>query len=378
MAEEKRHPHIILDDYAGTEEYIYPGGGGSEKPLPERDRASHAQRLLANLEEVRNEARERREIAKAVALPAKRGVNVVFESEPGFDLELKSLEDRRQGIQLVAVREPPETGDVTLATLYVPDGKLGAFETKIRKYALEDTKTGKPWHQKLVEKISQIRLAQLRSFWTDLPELLPESQETIWWEVWLRTADEAAWHSFRETVERLEIVVGEQTLTFPSTRVLLAYGTLEQLSISVEVVDAVAELRRAKEVPSFFMSIPRSEQREWVDDLLDRIEPPAPDAPRICVLDTGVNAGHPLLAVAADPDDIHAVDPAWGTDDHHPGGHGTSVAGLALFGDLSEVLAGRQPVEMAAGWNRSRSCHRHLIQTIPNSTVGSRSRPSIA
>jgi len=348
LAEEKKHRHIILDDYAGTEEYSYPGGGGSEKPLPARDRASHAQRLLANLEEVREEARERQKIPKTVALPAKRGINVVFESEPGFDLELKSLENQRQGIQLVTVRKSPETAGVTLANLYVPDGKLGAFEKKIRKYAIENTKTGKPWHQKLVEKIARIRLAQLQSFWTDLPELLPASQEAIWWEVWLRTADEDSWHSFRETLDGLDIVVADQTLTFPSTRVLLAAGTLEQFSISVEVVDAIAELRRAKEVPSFFMSMPRREQHQWVDELLDRIEPPGPDAPSICVLDTGVNAGHPLLAVAAHPDDLHAVDPAWGVDDHHPEGHGTGVAGLALYGDLTEILSESQPVEMAA------------------------------
>lgn len=348
MAEEKRHRHIILDGYADTENYIYPGGGGSEKPLPERNRASHAERLLASLDKVLAEAREREEIPKAVALPAKKGLNVVFESEPGFDLELKSMEDRRQGIQLVAVRESPEAEGVTQATVYVPEGKLGVFERKIRKYAVEDTDAGRPWHQKLVEKISDIRLAQLREFWTDRAALLPAKQEEIWWEVWLRTNDEHAWHSFHDSVEQLGIEVGERTLTFPSTRVLLAYGTLEQFAISVEVVDAIAELRRAKELPSFFMSLPRGEQRQLVEDLLDRIEPPGPDAPSICVLDTGVNAGHPLLVVAAEPDDLHAVDPTWGADDHHPGGHGTGVAGLALYGDLTEVLTGSQRLQMAA------------------------------
>lgn len=348
MAEEKRHRHIILDGYADTENYIYPRDGGSEKPLPERNRASHAERLLASLDEVLAEAREREEIPKAVALPAKKGLNVVFESEPGFDLELKSMEDRRQGIQLVAVRESPEAEGVTQATVYVPEGKLGAFEKKIRKYATEDTKSGRPRHQKLVEKIADIRLAHLRSFWTDRPELLPASKQAIWWEVWLRTADDDAWNSFRETVAQLDIEVGERTLTFPSTRVLLAYGTLEQFAISVEAVDAIAELRRAKEVPSFFMSLPRREQRQWVDDLLDRIRPPGPDAPSICVLDTGVNAGHPLLAVATDPSDLHAVDPAWGVEDHDPEGHGTGVAGLALYGDLTEVLTGSQRVDLAA------------------------------
>lgn len=347
MADRKNHRHIILEGYADTENYVYPGGGGSDKPLPGRNRKSHAEYLLERLDKIRTEADKRKEAHKAVALPAKDGIHLEFESEPGFDLELKSLEDRRQGIQLVAVRPSFEREDVTLATVYVPEGKLGAFEKKVRKYAEEDTETGKPRHRKLVARISDIRLAHLRSFWTDRPELLPSPDEAIWWEVWLRTADEDAWDDFRKILEQLEIEVGERSLEFLDTRVLLAHGTLEQFATSIEVVDSIAELRRAKEV-SFFMSLTGQEQREWVDDLLERIVPPGPAAPSICVHDTGVNAGHPLLRVAADPEDLHAVDPAWGVTDHHPEGHGTGVAGLALYGDLIEVLAGDRPIEMAA------------------------------
>ena len=345
MPEDRQLPHIILEGVAETEAYRYAGGGRRKERLPPRDRASHAERLLASLERARVEAERRKDRLQVWAVPAKKGTHLEFESAPEFDLELKSLEDRRQGIQLVAVRESPETEGATIATVYVPEGKLSVFEQKVRKYAEKETAGGKPWHQKMVDKIAHIRLAQLRSFWTD-QEPLPRSDETIWWEVWLRTPEEDALRRFRETVAALEIEVGARSLEFVNTRVLLARGTLEQFAASVEAVDAVAELRKAREVPSLFMEMSRSEQHEWVDNLVSRTQWEPDGAPWICLLDTGVNAGHPLLRVATDPSDLHAVDPSWGVDDHH--GHGTAMAGLCLYGDLAEALAGQHLIELPA------------------------------
>lgn len=62
----------------------------------------------------------------------------------------------------------------------------------------------------------------------------------------------------------------------------------------------------------------------------------------ICLLDTGVNAGHLLLEPIVNPDDLHAYIADWGTDDRD--GHGTTMAGLALFGDLFPLLQSREAV----------------------------------
>ncbi|MGH7635363.1 MAG: S8 family peptidase, partial [Gemmatimonadaceae bacterium] len=64
----------------------------------------------------------------------------------------------------------------------------------------------------------------------------------------------------------------------------------------------------------------------------------------MCVLDTGVNRGHPLLEHALAPADLHAVDPGWGTNDHE--GHGTEMAGLALLGELGAAFATVGPVRV--------------------------------
>jgi hypothetical protein len=45
-----------------------------------------------------------------------------------------------------------------------------------------------------------------------------------------------------------------------------------------------------------------------------------------------------------DDSDLHAYYPAWDVTDND--GHGTEMAGLALYGDLVEVLAGAGPVQL--------------------------------
>ena len=36
-------------------------------------------------------------------------------------------------------------------------------------------------------------------------------------------------------------------------------------------------------------------EEEWVDEALERIHWPPADAPAVCVIDSGVNRGHPLI-----------------------------------------------------------------------------------
>ena len=79
------------------------------------------------------------------------------------------------------------------------------------------------------------------------------------------------------------------------------------------------------------------EQQDWVEDLASRLQPPPATAPYVCLLDTGLNRAHPLLAPLAADNDVHAYKPAWGVDDRQ--GHGTPMAGLAAYGDLVDALA---------------------------------------
>ena len=112
------------------------------------------------------------------------------------------------------------------------------------------------------------------------------------------------------------------------------------------ILNNIAETSACERDCGVFDDMPIEKQRARLDDLLARIRYPSEEenVPYICLLDTGVNRGHPLLTPALVADDLHTVDPAWGVDDTH--GHGTQMAGLALTGDLTELLAGSDAVEL--------------------------------
>ena len=132
----------------------------------------------------------------------------------------------------------------------------------------------------------------------------------------------------------METAPGE--LIFPERTVLLVRTSAEQMQRSILTLNSIAELRRAKETADFFDSLRPEEQREWLDDLLarTRFSPDGDEVPHVCLLDTGVNRGHGLLTPALAVDDVHTIEPAWGTDDGD--GHGTQMAGLSLAGNLTE------------------------------------------
>jgi hypothetical protein len=90
------------------------------------------------------------------------------------------------------------------------------------------------------------------------------------------------------------------------------------------------------------MGLDGAGQREWSDEALARLTPPADANVAVCILDSGVTQAHPLLSPALDVADLHTINPAWGTADSATQwrGHGTAMAGTALYGDLVPALSG--------------------------------------
>ncbi len=72
---------------------------------------------------------------------------------------------------------------------------------------------------------------------------------------------------------------------------------------------------------------------------LGRTPPPPGDAPGVCAIDSGVTSAHPLLGPAVG--EATAV-PAQLGDPSDPHGHGTLVAGLALYGDVAQCIEQRR------------------------------------
>jgi len=342
--ETDKFPHILLKDTALTEPYTPISSRGKTFKLPPRNRQEHGQKLLRQFDRLRHEADQVIKEQKAYGIDAGNGIYVQFESEPEFELKFESLEVIRSGIELLAVQTVEEKN---LATVFVPEGKLDILTKKVADYLEKDTSKGLPRNRELVESVGEIQRAALEALWTDDRGLFPEADDQeIWWEVWLRSGDDPQGivEFFKEHAERIGISVSNEVINFPDRTVVAIYGSKAQMSRSVKLLNCIAELRMTKETADFFSAMDTIEQREWMDDLRDRVSPPSGDFPVACLLDTGVNQAHPLLIDYLDVSDMHAYDPSWNEADHV--GHGTEMAGLALYGDLVEVLASTGPVSL--------------------------------
>jgi len=218
---------------------------------------------------------------------------------------------------------------------------------KIEKYLTEVTKkAGVAKHRTLVESISGIRRAALRSFWTDNTPFPPEDRP-LNWEVWLRAVPsaETAINIFRTEAATLGLTVSPRVIHFPDRAVILAHGTAAQLGSSLQLLDVMAELRLAKECPTDFLSrhMRHGEQAEWAREAAARVVAPPAGAVAVCLLDTGVDFGQPLLAPAIDEAHTLTCFPEAAAADH--AGHGSEMAGLSLYGgDLAAQLISTEPI----------------------------------
>lgn len=353
MAAPRNRKHIIVPGKPTAEPYT-PHGRKIDIPKPPApaSRPAHGKALKRALESAVVEAHQRRNDAGFQVHGAEPGLYVQFESQPGVPLKLSSLEDARQGIELVAVShtqtEEAEPRRIERATVFVPEGKVKHFVTRFESYAKTTPKSkGERRHEDMLDPVAALRLATLRSLWTDATEVYPADHERIWWEVWLRRQDGSELARLMEFAGLKQLEVAARRLQFDDRIVTLVRATAEQLSTSLDVLNDLAEVRRAKETATVFSDMAPDEQGEWAKELLARTTLPAAASPAVCLLDTGVTRGHPLLAASLAAADCHTCEPTWGAHDHH--GHGTEMAGLALYGDLTPVLAGSGPVQLRHG-----------------------------
>jgi hypothetical protein len=350
VAAPRNRKHILVPAPPTAEDYR-PHGRKIDvtKPAPPTSRAKHGKALQRALKAAVALADKRRDEAGIEVHGAVPGLYVQFESQPGVPLQVTSLEDSRQGIEVVAVShsktDEPEPRRVERATVFVPVGKVKHFLKRFESYSKTTPKKERERrYEDMIDPIAALRLATLRGLWTDTAEAYPEEKEPIWWEVWLRRQDGSELERLMEFAAAQEIEVAPRRLMFDDRIVTLVRSAPAQLAASIDVLNDLAEVRKAKETATVFANMGPEDQGAWAKELRDRVTPPSADAPAVCVLDTGVTRGQPLLEASLDATDCHSCDAAWGTHDHL--GHGTEMAGLALYGDLTPVLAGTQRVAL--------------------------------
>lgn len=125
--------HFILNNTYETYKYSAEG-----TPITlhykQRDRASHGAGLLRQLDLAWKENDRQR--AMFASIKDRKGTYIEFQGAENYNLVTKSLEDVRQGVLLLNVREEVHTNSdkIQSATVFVPSGKECFFNQKVQKY----------------------------------------------------------------------------------------------------------------------------------------------------------------------------------------------------------------------------------------------------
>ena len=131
---EDKRSHLVFRDTSASHAFTAHSPGGRSKSLPGRDRKAHGLALRRQLQELKPAAQAAAAWQRALALESGIGLVVEFVGLPDVELAFQSLADDRQKIELLSVRIE---GNVTVANVFIPDGRLEHFERYVIDYLVE-------------------------------------------------------------------------------------------------------------------------------------------------------------------------------------------------------------------------------------------------
>ena len=160
----------------------------------------------------------------------------------------------------------------------------------------------------MVDRIASIGLATIRELWTDDPDAFPRSAHSDL--VGGVATSERRKRDRAPTKGRnpVRYKVGARRLIFDNRVIVLVRATATQLASALDVIDDFADLRAPDVNSEFFTGLsPRNRPTGSTTWCVARLSDD--DAPAACILDTGVNRGHPLLEHSLAVEDCHTCDP---------------------------------------------------------------------
>jgi hypothetical protein len=319
-------PHIDISNRVDTSRYKSPRPG---RP-PSVRHSSHEQHGSLLRDQLRAAFQEVRELSLP-DIGIERPDGAYYEVELGKGSKAEKLKRKQDGVGVGVTKIDPETEHI-FTVIFIPDASIPKLEQIFEEYA--STPAGKkPPRQEYIDPIEAIGRANLLSFWTDDPDTLPEQEQYVWWEVW---CDIESTEKITDVFRHLHCRIADNNrwLNFPEATVIPILARRVDVESATIFAEGILELRRCSDTPYFYVEEEREYQHKWINDLAERIIWPDTNVPRVCILDTGVNRAHSLIEPALSSEDLLTANPNWPSTDNLRDGHGTKMAGLALYGDL--------------------------------------------
>lgn len=325
-------------------------GRGVPPAMPSLDPSAHRTSLIQQLDTIARQVNARTEHARDEL--AKREI-VAVRPVAGAQLAADQLDNAKADARLVGVM--PETGTVLLD---VASADLGYLREKIEafgddaKVIAKTKKDGSPKldehgvqvtaraSEKAIAPVGSVGLAQLEDVGDGKQQLneIPQDR-AVWFEIGCRGGyhypDEVTTNSRAQIARQLQqLGVGQKLDEFlgPEQVYFFVRITRAQLAALQGATDCIYDVDLA---PQPLRDLKLLDDVETKDLANFQLTPPHEDAPSVVVLDTGVATGHPLLKSAILTATTAGPEIPSPEDTH---GHGTNMAGLALYRDVGAVI----------------------------------------
>ncbi|QJP33070.1 S8 family peptidase [Nonlabens sp. Ci31] len=357
MADQSPLRHIKIEGYSQTDEFVSPRGGGKQPPIRVRERGIHGSKIQEHLNNIKLEFETLKDVELPNGIIRDDAIYVEFISEFDFKPAFDSFHSdaKTSKYELLNIKEELIDGKVRFRiNVMLTEGGISHFLSRVNDYISSETET--PKHNRLISNLESIQIATLKAFWTEPNENpFPDEEEVVWWEVWFRKKlDIDHTSEYGKIIFQLGLVnaeIADKELVFPEHYIKLIKASPRQLSESIYLLDNLAELRKPKETADFFTTFNISEKEDAFNELQSRIENKTnEDSLAICILDAGVQRQHPLLKDFIAENSLFSYKrDDWGTHDSGSGiigGHGTGMAGLALYGDLTTAMASTNNIQI--------------------------------
>lgn len=297
------------------------GGGGKRKHA---DHRAHADALKSEADEI---------LADQLARPTTRGVDPKLVLVMTLNRSVPSDTWSDGGLLEL---DAATTGAVVA---FSSDPQLAAFLERLAKHrTAKESKKGHLFAADLFDAIEGIRRYgpedRLSPRLVEHLAANPEDSVALDVELWHPGDDVSLADSWRQDVERAiteaEGIVADRYVDHARGIVLLRVRALPALIREIAEIDEVATIDVVPQAPPVLTSA--------LDASLDEIPEgaaPRDDAPLVALIDSGVNASHPLLTKSVYETTTLLAELSDGADDH---GHGTAVAGVLVNGPSEDFL----------------------------------------
>jgi len=295
------------------------GRGGSTPPSRE-EKGEFAEVQIVNLNEMQEEHQKKKAIFSEYFDP-----NLIFRIELRSDIGEEELSQflKRCDIQYISP-SPTSTGGKSYRVSLAEEGDLQKITEKISQYGRESKYKN---FFDIIESFEPIPPED--KIGERLAERPLEDGEMAYLDVELWRMETSRLKSTLKGIRKLIEARGGEVTDDIITQSLC----LMRVRVSEAILSEILSFPEVSRVdrpprPAYFRP---NELRTPLPEI-DTGSPPDPDDPAIIILDSGILSGHPLLANGVG--DAICVIPEFDASDDV--GHGTMVAGIALYGDIKK------------------------------------------